>query len=98
MTSIFRASIALAGLVCSTGAVAQLSDFYRPVLPPNVSEGGIAGLGFVHELDKFGADVQRQLIQVSQAHQHLLAVLRAEGGVTVTLAKHRRFDLRRLIF
>ncbi len=59
MTSIFRASIALAGLVCSTGALAQLSDFYRPVLPPNVSEGGIAGLAVIAGRAYQGADESR---------------------------------------
>lgn len=59
MTSIFRTSIALAGLVCSTGALAQLSDFYRPVLPPNVSEGGIAGLAVIAGRAYQGADESR---------------------------------------
>lgn len=59
MTQIFRASIALACLACSGSALAQPSDFYRPVLPRGASEGGIAGLAMLAGRAYLGSDESR---------------------------------------
>jgi MipA family protein len=54
------ASLCLAGtfLIASTGALAQ-SDFYRNLLPPGVSQGGVVGLGLRAGREYTGSDERR---------------------------------------
>ncbi|MFN3618321.1 MAG: MipA/OmpV family protein [Aquabacterium sp.] len=80
MTSILRASIALAGLAGSSGALAQLSDFYRPILPPDVSEGGTAGLAPIAGRAYQGADESRTRVLPGLDYQWANAIFAGVGN------------------
>ena len=64
-----RTFMALAGVAFTGTSLAQVGDFYRPVLPPGVDQGGVVGVAAIAGRAYQGADESRTRVLPSLDYQ-----------------------------